>query len=170
MLISLIAAVSQNGVIAHNGRMPWRQGDDLKYFKQKTIGHHVLMGRKTFESLGKYCPLPQRTNMILTNSLIFEAPAECIILHTLADALNTAEQQGETELFVIGGEQIYRLALPMADRLYITRIEANLAGDTFFPEINTNRQILWQQISSHSHPADNNNQYPYTFTIWHRKT
>lgn len=165
MLISLIAAISRNKVIARQGTMPWQQPADLKYFKQKTVGHHILMGRKTYESLGQHKPLPQRTNIVLTQDALFQAP-NCLVVPTLAEALDTAEQNGENELFVIGGGQIYALTLPLSDRLYLTTIETTLPdGDTFFPEIDFN---CWQQIACESHPADDRNQYPYTFTIWQR--
>lgn len=166
MLVSLVVAATLNGVIGNNGGLPWRLPNDLAYFKQLTLGHHIVMGRKTFKSLPKRKPLPGRTNLIISRQANFQATGFEVV-DSLAAALQLAEQSGETECFVIGGEQIFRLALPLAHRIYLTRIETTLEGDTFFPTLDWNN---WQLMSQKAHPADERHPYPYAFTVWERKT
>ncbi|MBK9458019.1 MAG: dihydrofolate reductase [Chitinophagales bacterium] len=165
MIISLIAAATRNYVIGKDGGMPWHQPADLAYFKRTTIGHCVVMGRKTFEEFGLRKPLPKRTNIIVSRNpnLVLEG---CYIANSLRTALDIAQNANETECFIIGGEQIYRLALPYANRIYLTYIETELEGDTFFPVPNW---AEWTQTLHQEHPADTKNQYNYTFTVWEKK-
>ena len=131
MLISLIAAMASNRVIGHRGEIPWKIPGEQKLFKEITLGHATIMGRKTYESLSQ--PLPGRTNIVVTSQRDFEAPG-CIVVNDLASALNACPD-GEDEAFVIGGSQLYHEALPMADRIYLTVIPKEVPGDAYFPEI-----------------------------------
>jgi dihydrofolate reductase len=163
MILSLIVAMSQNRVIGQEGKLPWYLPADLKRFRQLTTGHSVIMGRKTFQSilarLGK--PLPDRKNIILTRNHDFSAPG-CLLVTSLNEALQAAE--GE-EVFVIGGAQIYDLALPQVQRLYLTLLQTDLKGDTYFPELTA---AEWKQISRENFPADEKNPFPYSFILYER--
>ncbi|OWY23082.1 dihydrofolate reductase [Sphingobacteriales bacterium UPWRP_1] len=164
-MISLIAAATQNRVIGKNGGLPWHLPNDMRYFKQTTLHHHVIMGRKTYSEVAVNKPLPQRTNIVITRSANTRF-AGCLTANTLAEALQIAQNNGETEAFVIGGEQIYRLALPFAHRIYLTQIHTTLDGDAFFPEFSAEE---WQLVSSQTHEPDEKHTYAYTFTLWQRK-
>ncbi|WP_323134388.1 dihydrofolate reductase [Tellurirhabdus rosea] len=163
MIISLIAAISENKVIGKDNDLVWSLPDDFRYFKQTTSGHPILMGRKTWESLGR--PLPNRLHIIITRQPDFEAPAECIIVDSLEKALDEARKTGDGEAFVIGGAEIYRQALPLADRLYLTEVKGTFEGDTFFPEVN---QSEWQEVSRRPHEADARHAVPFDFVVWER--
>ncbi len=127
MTIKMICACSQNRVIGHKGKMPWHFPEDLKHFKEMTLHHPVIMGRKTFESMKK--PLPERTNLVLTTDNNYHAEG-CIICHTLEDALSFAKNQ---DVFIIGGQTLFEQTLPLADELYLTEINTDFQGDTYFP-------------------------------------
>ncbi len=157
MIISLIAAVAENNVIGCEGSLPWHLPDDLKFFKETTLHHHIIMGRKTLDSFGK--PLRNRTHIVITRQRDFQREGVQVV-HGLNEALDIARSHGEEEAFVIGGGQIYREALPLADRLYITRIHQAFEGDTFFPEW---KDSEWQVSQSTHHPADEKHAYPFTF-------
>lgn len=165
MIISLIAAATRNYIIGKDGGMPWHQPADLAYFKHITNGHCVVMGRRTFEGFAMRKPLPKRTNIIVSRNpnLIIDG---CHVVNSLQDALKIAQNANETECFIIGGEQIYRLAMPYAHRIYLTYIETELAGDTSFPDPDWTQ---WTQTLLQAHPADTKNQYGYTFTVWEKK-
>lgn len=166
MTISLIAALARNRVIGKNNDLPWHLPDDMKYFMQTTQGHHVIMGRKNYESIPlRYRPLPQRTNIVVTRQPYFDAPG-CTVVHSLPEALNKAAAAGEQEVFIIGGAQIYKEALPHAHRLYLTEIDAEPVGDTFFPEWNA---AEWKETSRQHHPADHRHPYAFDFVIYERK-
>lgn len=165
MIISLIAALARNRVIGKNNDLPWHLPDDMQYFMHTTRGHHVIMGRKNYESIPpKYRPLPQRTNIIVTRQPHYAA-AGCKVVHSLAEALQVARQAGENEVFIIGGAQIYRMALPLANRLYLTEIHAEPEGDTFFPMFNKSE---WKEISRKHHAADDRHAFAFDFIIYHR--
>lgn len=149
MTLSIIVAVAWNGVIGCAGRMPWHIGEDLRRFKRITSGHPVVMGRKTFESLGNK-PLPGRTNIVVTRNADFAVPDGVVRVSSLEEALSEFRDTDE-EVFIIGGGQIYRQAMPMADKLYLTRIEASPEGDTYFPEIAADE---WRMVWCEAHPAD----------------
>lgn len=137
-IISLIVAIAQNSVIGKNNTLPWHLPEDLKRFKTLTMGHHIIMGRKTYESLGRL--LPGRTTVIVTRNQNYLV-AGALIAYSLADAV--AQCAGDDEVFVIGGAELYQQALLMADKLYLTKIAADFDGDAFFPDINLGQ---WQQV------------------------
>ncbi|MFO1258322.1 MAG: type 3 dihydrofolate reductase [Gammaproteobacteria bacterium] len=160
MIISLISAMSQKHVIGRNGQLPWHLPADLKYFKEKTLGKPIVMGRKTFDSIKK--PLPGRHNIVLTRDQRFEAPG-CTVVSTVQKALEVA---GDVEeVMIVGGETIYRLFLPEATRIYLTIIEQDFEGDTYFPKWEGD----WKVISSEKHPPDEKNPYHYQFILLERK-
>lgn len=161
MQISVIAAISQNGVIGRDGHLPWHLSEDLRRFRRITTGHAVVMGRKNYEDIGR--PLPDRKNYVLTRNRDFAAPG-CSVCGSLDIALTRAEDVGETECFVIGGASVYRDAMPLATRMYITRVEAEVDGDVFFPEWGDG----WKLASEQRFPADEKNDYPTVFQIWER--
>ena len=148
MTISIIVAYAENRVIGRDNTLLWHLPDDLKRFKRLTMGHHIIMGRKTWESIGR--PLPGRTNVVISGNRELEIPG-VKIFHSLGEALNTAENQGEDEAFVIGGGEIYRQALPSADKLYLTVVTGSDEGDTYFPEIDPEE---WQILHREFHPRD----------------
>jgi dihydrofolate reductase len=131
MILSIIVAVAENQVIGHNNQLLWHISEDLKRFKSLTLGHHIIMGRKTFESIGR--PLPGRTNIVITRRADFGVEG-CLTAHSLQEAIALAES--DSEAFVIGGGEIYSQAIPLAQRIYLTRVHAGYAGDTIFPELN----------------------------------
>lgn len=163
MTVSLIAAVARNGVIGRDGALPWKLSADLKRFRELTTGHHVIMGRKTHESIGK--PLPKRTNVVLSRSSGYTAEG-CAVSSGLGEALREAERADEDEAFVIGGAGVYELALPTADRLYLTRVEADVAGDVHFPDLAAN---VWREVSREEHGADERNEHPFAFLVLERR-
>jgi dihydrofolate reductase len=155
-------AVSENDVIGRANRLPWRLPADLQHFRALTLGHHVLMGRKTYQSIGK--ALPGRTNWILSRSSDF-APADCKVVQALQDALTGAG--GESPLMVIGGAEIYRLCLPQARRIHLTLVHAAISdGDTFFDAW---RQPEWNEVGRERREADAKNIYPYSFLTLERR-
>lgn len=157
MIVSLIAAMDEEGGIGKNGRVPWHLSDDLKRFKRLTMGHHILMGRKTYESIGKL--LPGRISVVITrsSSSLLEG---CIVVGSLKEAFQTAEKAGETEAFVIGGGQIFKQAIGLAHTLYLTRVYARLGCDVFFPAYDGQEWMVEEQAFQ---PQDDHNQYPSTF-------
>ena len=166
MTISLIAARSRNGVIGRNNDLPWKLPDDSRYFMRTTKGHYAIMGRRNYDSLPEpYKPLPHRTNIVVTRQPKFNAPG-CIVVHSLEHALDIARENDEQEAFVIGGSEIYKLALPVAHRLYLTEIDADVDGDTYFPEF---PREAWTEISRKHHPKDDHHAYAFDFVVYERK-
>ena len=161
MRLSLIAAMSANRVIGRDNSLPWKLPADWKHFKNLTMGHHLLMGRKTFESIGR--PLPGRTTVVITRQSSY-SPTGVLVAHSIEQALQLAAQ--DSEAFVAGGAQIYRLMLPRADRIYLTSIDEEFEGDTFFPDFD---ESDWQLISQENREPDEKNAYPYTFLTYGRK-
>lgn len=147
MIISLIAAMGRNRIIGKNNSLPWKLPADMKRFKELTMGKPVVMGRKTFESIGK--PLPNRTNIIITRDKNYNAQG-CIVVHSLNEALEAAKGD---EIMVAGGEQIFREFLPKAKRMYLTFIDEDFDGDAYFPEYNENE---WKEIRKEKHSDDYN--------------
>ncbi len=129
MKISIVVAVAENGVIGKDNQLPWRLSSDLKHFKKLTTGHAVLMGRKTYESIGR--PLPKRTNLIVTRNTEYQA-AGCEVFTSIEQALEFAQKANETEVFVIGGAQIYQQIMPQVDTVYLTKVKAEVVGDAYF--------------------------------------
>ena len=148
--------MAENRVIGKENKLIWHLPADLKFFKNLTTGHPIIMGRKTFESIGK--PLPNRTNIIITRQADFTAEG-CLVAHSLTEALMMA-QQLDSDIFVIGGAEIYKQAMFLADTIYLTEVHHTFEGDTFFPEIDS---ILWQETSREEHKADEKNPYDYAF-------
>lgn len=165
MIVSLIAAVAQNKTIGKNNDLPWKLPDDMKFFMNTTKNHYVIMGRKNYDSLHeKFRPLPNRTNIVVTRQKDFSAPG-CIVVNDLQKALSIAKEGSEQEAFVIGGAEIYKLALANADRLYLTEIDAAVDGDTFFPSFSTNE---WREVSRTHHAADDKHKFAFDFVIYDR--
>jgi len=163
MKISMIVAMAENQVIGRDNKLPWYLPNDLKYFKQVTMGKPILMGRKTYESIGK--PLPGRTNIVMTRSADWSAEGVKVV-HSIAEALKLAtaiaEIDGQEELMVIGGDQIYRAALAQSDRLYLTEVHAQVEGDAEFPSID---RADWVEISREKFAAQGPNPYDYSFVV-----
>jgi len=165
--LALIAAVADNGCIGIDNKLPWYLPEDLKYFKAVTSGKAVIMGRATFDSLGR--PLPNRTNIVITRNAAFTAPEGVRIVHSLDAAIALAESvahiDGSEEIIIIGGAQIYADALPRVDRLYLTEVKKSVSGDAFFPAWN---RAEWQEMLRQAHhyePA----QLDYDFVVYERK-
>ena len=163
MIVSLIVAMDERGAIGKGKRLPWRLSADLKRFRELTMGHHIVMGRNTFESIGR--ALPGRQTIIVTRNPRLEVE-DCLIAHSLDEALRLAEGRGETEVFICGGAEIYAQSIGRADRLYLTEVHAEVEADTFFPEWDRG---LWREAQSVYHPADEKNQYPTTFRLLEKR-
>jgi dihydrofolate reductase len=160
-LISLIVAMAQNGVIGRDNALPWRLPADLKRFKEFTLGKPILMGRKTFEAIGR--PLPGRANLVLTRDRDWRTPG-VIPVHSVEEAL--LQTRTCEELVAIGGAEIYRLLLPLARRIYLTHVQADIPGDTYFPAFDP---AQWDDIEFRSLPADERHAYPVTFVTLERR-
>ena len=160
MGISFIVAMDIQQAIGLGNQLPWRLPADLAYFKKTTMNHIVLMGRKTFDSIGK--PLPNRTNVILTQNREYEAEG-CMVVHSIAEALDLAKTD---EVFVIGGAEVFQLFIPFAERLYITLIEHEFEADTFFPEFDIEE---WELASSEDGVHDDKNPYDYSFLVYEKR-
>lgn len=159
MIVSLIVAMDAERGIGKEGKLPWRLSSDLKRFRELTMGHHIIVGRKTFESIGK--PLPGRQMIIVTSNPGFSAEG-CFVTHSIEAALEIARERGESEVFVCGGAEIYAKTIGAADRIYLTEVHAEVGADTFFPAFDLQDWI--EETSSH-HPADDRDQFPSTFKI-----
>ncbi|MCB1648031.1 MAG: type 3 dihydrofolate reductase [Pseudomonadales bacterium] len=167
MKLALIWAMARNRTIGRNNALPWHLPEDLKYFKRVTMGKPIIMGRKTWESIGR--PLPGRTNIVISRDPAFQAEGVKVV-NSLEQALSVAESvgiiDGSDEVVVMGGEQIYALALPKAERLYMTEVHADVAGDAHFPEFDRSR---WQELLREDHAADGPNPYDYSFIVLEKK-
>jgi dihydrofolate reductase len=159
-LISLLVAMDKNRLIGVNNQLPWHLPADLAYFKKVTMGHPIIMGRKTFEAIGK--PLPGRTNIIITRNPDYQAK-DCKVYTSLPEAVHNYEEA--ENVFVIGGAQIFKQSLPFADKLYITFIDHTFTGDTYFPEINMDEWVLESDVPG---VTDEKNPYPYCFKVYRR--
>src|SRR5688572_12900955 len=146
MLVSIIVAVSENQVIGKNNQLPWHLPADLKYFKKLTTGHHMIMGRKTFESIGK--ALPNRISIIITRNTAYPVPEGCILVHSLEEAIKAVKS--DNEVFIIGGAEVIKKALDRAHRIYLTEIHAVIEGDTFLAPLD---QSVWKEVSRTSFKA-----------------
>ena len=167
MEVSLIVAVSKNGVIGKNNDLIWHLPKDMKFFKDTTLGHHVIMGRKNFESIPhKYSPLPNRTNVVITRQTDYKAKG-CITVNSLEDALKVSEKNKETEAFIIGGGQIYKMALEkkLVNKIYLTEIMHSFDGDTFFPKLGNE----WKEVERIDCKADEKHAYNYSFLTFEKK-
>jgi dihydrofolate reductase len=165
MLISIIAALTNNRVIGRNNDLPWKLPDDMKYFMQTTKLHHVILGRKNYESIPeKFRPLPNRTNVVVTRQKNFNA-LDCYVVHSLEEGIEFARKAGEKEVFIIGGGEIYTQGLPLTQRMYLTEIQTALPGDAFFPLFDRKE---WKELSRKKHPADERHAYAFDFVIYER--
>ena len=157
MKLSLIVAVAENGVIGNNNQLIWHLPHDLRQFKRLTTGHCIIMGRKTFDSIGK--PLPNRTSIIISRNIDFQIEG-CITVSSLENAIIEAQKIESEEAFIIGGAEIYRLALPIVDKIYLTEVHHQYEGDTFFPEID---KTIWQETHREDFEKDEKHQVKYSF-------
>lgn len=162
MLISAISAVSQNNVIGKNNTLPWHLPADMRFFKQTTMGHPVIMGRKTYDSFEK--ALPGRENIVITRQKDYSLP-DATVVNSLENALEKATILHNDEIFILGGSQIFEQSMPILNRIYLTRIHEHFDGDTFFPEINFKE---WEKIRDDYNTPDEKNKYAYSFQIWER--
>ncbi len=162
MIVSLIVAMDQKGGIGVQGKLPWKISSDLRRFKQLTTSHHVIMGRKTYESIGR--PLSGRTNIVLSRNPAYQQEG-CLVMHDLQAALDLARGHGENEAFILGGGEIFTWALPIADRIYLTRVTAVVEADTFFPNFNVAEWLVAEEISF---PASEKDQFPYIYQVLER--
>ena len=155
MIVSLVVAMSDNGIIGVNNQLPWRLPNDLRRFKAITMGKPIIMGRKTFDSIGK--PLPGRQNIVISrrSDLIIEG---CLVVNSIDSALQSASKSDE--VMIIGGADVYRQALPLAQRIYLTRVHADVQGDAGFPQLNMNE---WRETSHEHHGADEQHAHAYSF-------
>jgi dihydrofolate reductase len=159
MLISLIVAMDQNRAIGRGGGIPWRLSADLQHFKRLTMGHHLIQGRRTWDSIGR--PLPGREMIVVTRQPGYRVPAGVAVAPSLDAALKIARARGETEAFIGGGAALYAEALPLADRIHLTRVDASIQGaDTFFPEFD---ETEWQVMEQWRQEAGERNEYAFTF-------
>lgn len=159
--IHMLVAMAANRVIGKNNAMPWHLPADLKHFKRMTTGHTIIMGRKTFESIGK--PLPKRTSVIITSQPHYSSQG-CIIAHSLQEALHVAAN--EEKVFIIGGASVYLQALPYAKALHLTLIHREIEGDTHFPPID---ETQWEETGREDHQPDAKNPMPYSFITYRKK-
>jgi dihydrofolate reductase len=161
MTLSLVVAASSNNVIGRDGGLPWHLPDDLRQFKRLTTGKAVIMGRSTYESIGR--PLPDRRNIVMTRNADYVADG-CDVVSSVSEAIDAVE--GAEEAMIIGGGQVYRDFLPLADRIYLTRVQAEVEGDTYFPEID---EATWRLVSSEHHGADEKHRYAFDVMVFERR-
>jgi len=161
--ISLLLAADENNVIGKDNSLPWHLPNDLKYFKNLTWGMPILMGRKTYESIGK--PLPGRQNIVITRNENFKADGVAVV-RSVETAIDIANDSDIKEIFIIGGAEIFNTILPKANRVYLTRIHHRFEGDVFFPEL---QEAEWKLVKQRRGDVDEKNVYPHTFEVWERK-
>jgi dihydrofolate reductase len=163
MIVSLLVAMDEGGGIGKEGKIPWRLSADLRRFKSLTMGHFILMGRKTYESIGR--PLPGRASVVITHNPAYQAEG-CLVAYSLEEALRLAETGSESEAFVIGGGEIFVLALPVANRIYLTRVHARTDCDVFFPALDFSE---WRELDRIEQEANEKNQFSFTYQVLERK-
>ena len=163
MIISIIVAMGNNQVIGIKNALPWKLPADMEHFRQLTQGKPIIMGQKTFESIGK--ALPGRTNIVLTLDKNFQAP-DCLVAYSIGEAIQIAKNLGTKEVMIGGGVSIYKQFLPLAGRMYLTLIEGDFEGDAYFPEFDYND---WNEVGRVENAADKDNPYRYTFLTLQRK-
>ena len=159
--LTIIAAAAENNAIGKDNNLIWHLSDDLKHFKNLTNGHHIIMGRKTFESFSK--PLPNRTHVVITRQDNYQVPEGVIVVASLSDAINIA--QNDSQPFIVGGGEIYKQAMAVADKIELTRVHENFDGDTFFPEIDSE---IWKESAKSYHEKDNEHKYAFSFLTYKR--
>lgn len=163
MILSIISAIGKNGELGKDNHLLWNLPADMKHFRETTSGHPVIMGRKTYESIGH--PLPKRENVVITRDANWHNGEVLRIAHSFEEALS-AYKGSDVEVFIIGGGQLYHEAIPIADRLYITHIDAETEADTFFPNIDP---TVWKEVSRVAHKKDHENSHDFDFTVYVRK-
>ncbi len=163
-MLSHIVAASENNVIGAKNELPWHLPNDFKYFKNKTWGMPVIMGRKSYESLKK--SLPGRVNIVVTKKTNWQ-PDDVFVVNNIDDAIAKAKESDAKEIFIIGGGEIFKQTINIVSKIYLTRIHATVDGDTFYPELDKEK---WKLIDQQSFPADEKNNYAYTFEVWENKT
>ena len=161
-MLSHIVAASENNIIGVKNGLPWRLPNDFKYFKNKTWGMPVIMGRHTYESMEK--DLPGRINIVVTKKTDWH-PKNVFVTHTIEEAVAKAKETEGREIFIIGGGEIFSQTMDNVDRIYLTRVHTTVEGDTSYPELDVSK---WKRIKEDSFPADEKNNYPYTFEIWEK--
>ena len=164
MIVSIIAAMDRKRGIGVDNKLPWRLSADLKRFRDLTMGHHIIVGRKTFESIGRL--LPGRRMIVVTRDSAYKAEG-CDAAHSVEDATRLARERGESEVFICGGAEIYAQSIAIVDRMYITFVDAEVTADTFFPEFDEQE---WSEQESSYQPADEKNQYAFNFKLMIRKS
>jgi dihydrofolate reductase len=162
MIISAIVAVAHNNIIGKDNEIPWYLPADFAYFKRVTLNHHIIMGRNCYESIGR--PLPKRTNIVVTRNPFFIVSG-CITVHSIEEGLQIAQQNDETEAFIIGGGEIYKQTMHLLDRVYLTQVDVNTEGDVFFPTLDP---ADWRLVSHEKHTKDEKNDWDYTFQVYER--
>jgi dihydrofolate reductase len=162
MKTAIMVAKAANNVIGKDNDLVWHLPADLRHFKNTTSGHYVIMGRKTYESMGK--PLPNRLNIVITRNRDYFVEG-AVVVHSLDDALEFARTQNQKLVFILGGGEIYKQALPIVDELYITEIHDEFEGDTLFPQFD---QTEWEEVERHDFQTDNDNRHPYSFVRFKR--
>ncbi|SFG12367.1 dihydrofolate reductase [Pontibacter chinhatensis] len=162
-MLAIVVAAAENNVIGKDNDLIWHLPADLKHFKSLTMGHPMIMGRKTFEAIGK--PLPGRTSIIITSQKDYQAEG-CVVVHSLEEAIAKGRELDADQVSIIGGAKVYQQALPLADRVYLTRVHASFEGDAYFPELS---DLEWQVVEQEHHEPDEKNKYSYTFLTLTRK-
>jgi dihydrofolate reductase len=166
MVISIIAAVSENNVIGKDNALVWHLPTDMKFFKEKTLGHCIITGRKNYESIPvNYRPLPNRTNIIITRQKEYFAP-KAFVVQSIEEAIKKAIDTNTGEIFIIGGAEIYKQSMRVADKLYITKIHHSFEGDAYFPEIDLK---VWKETKRIDCRKDEKNRYDYSFLEYEKK-
>lgn len=160
--VGVIVAVAENGVVGRDGQLPWHLPEDLRYFRRMTLGRPIIMGRRTFESIGR--PLPGRRNIVITQTPGFRADG-LELASSLRSALELAAATAPDEIMVIGGARVYAEAIPLADHLYMTEVHAQVPGDTFLPSVDWSE---WREVGREFHPAEGNNAFDYSFVEYRR--
>ncbi|HET9850738.1 MAG TPA: dihydrofolate reductase [Candidatus Saccharimonadales bacterium] len=163
MILSLIVAAAENDVIGKDGQMPWRLPDESAYFRQTTLGHPVITGRKNYEAMGR--PLPGRLNIVITRQAGYKAADGVEVVNSLESALALPEVKSADEVFIIGGQQIYEMAMAKADRLYLTIVHTTIAGGTAFFKYDPTQ---WREARSDFHKADRDHKYAFTIKLFER--
>ena len=161
MKLAIIVATDEQGLIGKDNDLPWKLSADLQYFRKVTMGKPIIMGRRTHESIGR--PLPGRGNIIITSDKTYRAEG-CIVTHSMSQAIKACENA--QEVMIMGGASLYQQWLPTADKIYLTQVHATLEGDTWFPDWNKEQ---WHEVSKEAYPADEKNEYPYSFILYERK-
>ncbi len=163
MIVAQIVAVAQNNVIGKDNDLIWRLPADLRHFKNITSGHHILTGRKNYESIGR--PLPNRTTVIITRDKEYQAEG-CVVCHSIEEAINYSKEENQERIFIMGGGEIYKQSLTLTDEIYLTEVKESFEGDTFYPKLITDE---WIEESREKYKADEKNPYDFDFVKLTRK-